>query len=930
MANANPRTQQAMDYFQSKGYTKEQSAGIVGNLMQESGPNLRPDATGGYKGRAEGIAQWLGPRKEAFTKEYGVSPNKATFEQQLDFVNKELDTTERRAKNALKQTTSAEAAAVVFENKYERAGGADVNKRVANAKALMDGSAYKGPVKVPPTAPKVPKPSSNETKKPGGGYSAPTTSQAPERVADQTVQPIGVQSNILDNFSSFNCIFTLSCLTEKQVNLPDSPDSYKAGNLGRILLSAGGGVPSNRVSTAYTSHYNPEGKFEYYIDNVNIELIMSYNKRSKGTNMTDITFDVFEPYSMGTFLQSLQLAAKEQGFDNYLEAPLLLTIKFIGRDDNGEVVQLDDSLDRHLPIYLLDSNLTVNSAGCVYNITARPWNERAFADNYNLLKEDMNISGETVQQILQSGENSLQKHLNARLEEMAKQGSETGQTNYVRDEIVILFPTEEGLESAYSPIVGTTDTASPATTPADERQRNSAKRAAIEAKLSVSRNGTILTQIDNSRNKIATSNMGFDATTGGESEAVDAQTAQPDAKKATSRSATQINHASKTFRFPQGTSIINAISEILVMSNYCKDAMKDTDATGFKPWFRIEARVYLLNPVEGNDKRKRIPKLIVYNVVEYKVHSSRFIAPTAVSSGLAELTKEVVKEYNYIYSGKNTDVLNFNITLEHSAFTTTYSDRMAYANSVYPALNGIAPDQQPTPKENLDAAPASFELQGEAGEGDLHKRSTTTGGGPSENYRDLVAKNFQEALLNSPSEMLSAEMEILGDPYYIADSGMGNFSDKLSNINLTKTGTMNYQSSEVDILINFRTPVDYDPLSGQMDFGNSELVSGFSGLYQVLGVKAAFVKGKFTQTLELVRRRNQTPVDATEQSDSNEGTQVPVAPAATASKSKEKESPATVNRKVLPDRPPGYDEIVRGKGESKTKLEGTPLNVFNW
>ena len=34
-----------------------------------------------------------------------------------------------------------------------------------------------------------------------------------------------------------------------------------------------------------------------------------------------------------------------------------------------------------------------------------------------------------------------------------------------------------------------------------------------------------------------------------------------------------------------------------------------------------------------------------------------------IKTGITELKKEIVKEYNYIYTGKNIDVLSFNFEL---------------------------------------------------------------------------------------------------------------------------------------------------------------------------------------------------------------------------------------------------------------------------
>lgn len=122
----------------------------------------------------------------------------------------------------------------------------------------------------------------------------------------------------------------------------------------------------------------------------------------------------------------------------------------------------------------------------------------------------------------------------------------------------------------------------------------------------------------------------------------------------------------------------------------------------------------------------------------------------------------------------------------------------------------------------------------------------------------IVAANFNEALVNAPLDLLSVDLEIWGDPYYIADSGMGNYSAGIGpSMNLTSDGTMDYQSGEVDIELNFRTPIDY--VGNYMTFpgGGTAPVGKFSGLYKVLFVANKFSGGQFTQTLQTMRRPKQ-------------------------------------------------------------------------
>ena len=669
----------------------------------------------------------------------------------------------------------------------------------------------------------------------------------------QTEEAPGALPNPLQYFSSYNYVFTLSCLTSKQINFPEAPDSYKGGNaLGNIIFRSGGGFPDNRVTTAYTSPSNPSGKFEYYIESAEIEVIMSYNKESKGSNATNISFEVIEPYSMGMFLQSMQLAAVEAFHKNYLEAPFLLTLEFLGFTTDGTVSQIPLT-KRQLPLKISNVSMNITESGCKYEVSCYPWNEAALTDTFNSLKSDIAVSGTKLSEILQTGPRSLQFYLNSQLQELNKKEKVASNP----DEIVILFPTLfDPLSNNAAASYNTEDTGQPATiNPSSDPGLGD-----VQSKLSITRaENALLIQDPGTLNEIGLSDMGFDANTGGESQAEDSNKVQPDGTKPPSRQSNIYDPKNKVFRFPQNTTIVNAITEIVLMSEYCKQAAeKESGKAGFKKWFRVETKVYNLQATSGNDGKGYTPKLLVYQVVPYFVHENRFVSPTSEPKGYEDIKKLAAKEYNYIYTGKNIDVLKFDINLEAGFFTTVYADNNALSGDQYPQLNG----QGTTPPNNKNVSNTDLGAQepgtGVARKGFLAERYRNIGGGPNDDYRSLVAKNFQEALLNSPVDLLTATLEIMGDPYYIADSGMGNFTDKAGSFNIASNGSINYQTGEVDILLNFRTPIDYG-LNGIMDFGNTEIVQGFSGLYQVLTVKNRFSGGTFIQELEVVRRRNQNP-----------------------------------------------------------------------
>ena len=119
-ADKNPTAKKIIEYLKEKlGITKEQAAGIAGNLYVESGGfNLEAH---GDRGTSYGLAQWHNERKQTLFDKTGTSEsNPPNLEQQLDYLIYELNSSEKRALEALKKTTSVRDSALVFAQKFER------------------------------------------------------------------------------------------------------------------------------------------------------------------------------------------------------------------------------------------------------------------------------------------------------------------------------------------------------------------------------------------------------------------------------------------------------------------------------------------------------------------------------------------------------------------------------------------------------------------------------------------------------------------------------------------------------------------------------------------------------------------------------------------------------------------------------------------
>ncbi|HLL25358.1 MAG TPA: phage tail tip lysozyme [Kofleriaceae bacterium] len=140
----NART--AFNYFVSKGLTPTQSAGVVGNLMQES--MVRPTSVQYGGGPGRGIAQWsVGGRWNAGANSLVAFANargadRWALRTQLDFIWHELTVVGGYGYSDLEAATTLTAAVRAFQNKYEICGACEEGSRIRYAQEAL--AAYGG------------------------------------------------------------------------------------------------------------------------------------------------------------------------------------------------------------------------------------------------------------------------------------------------------------------------------------------------------------------------------------------------------------------------------------------------------------------------------------------------------------------------------------------------------------------------------------------------------------------------------------------------------------------------------------------------------------------------------------------------------------------------------------------------------------------
>lgn len=686
--------------------------------------------------------------------------------------------------------------------------------------------------------------------------------------------------NELEKFASFNYNITLSCLNVIENNLPDW--TYRLYGPLNVICRSGGA--SDKVKTLY----EVGGKTEYYIDDLEITSVLSQSTVGKQSLPAQFEFKIFEPYSMGMFLQTLQTAALLGGHKNYLEAPFLITLEFKGWDDRGNAITIPKS-KRMFPVKLVDVRFTVNEGGSTYDVIAIPHNDSAFSDQVQETNTDIVIQGRSVEEILQSGGQSLTTVINTRLLQQQQSGQVPGTDAYV-----IMFPTSKS--SAEESILGGAASDAGATTSAagalreepfeEDRRRElyesitGIQNGQIPANfdetlrellgISIERSQQIesirdFAQSDENINEIGQSRIVKNYTDAGTVPASDASLVEnEDAPGTIDRSQMQIPDENRVFQFSQGTKIQDIIEEVVINSEWGRqitERLENPDANNMVDWFMIQPQVFLTNDSSTVSATGSPPKIYVFRVVPYKVNASKFASPSSPQPNQAGLLAQAAKEYNYIYTGENKDILEFDIKFDAAFFTAVRSDSgQLSSDSVRGGQAGVNDSDVDTPTVRNQGNAETLSSTGTSRVRETNRNTTgNRGGGGRQHTTTNIARDVNDALINSPADLVQVELKIMGDPYYLSDSGIGNYIASPTNfINILTNGAVDALNSEVDVRLNFRSPLDIGT-DGWMDFPGLGIfpVRSFSGLYQVVQVRSSLSDGQFTQDLTMIRRRNQ-------------------------------------------------------------------------
>lgn len=647
------------------------------------------------------------------------------------------------------------------------------------------------------------------------------------------------KKNVLSSYRSYTYNFVLAALQKDVVN---DPVRYRQSELDLVILRSGGKGSDGLASVNWNKEeaiiksttnendalkalqdlksrkntllslegFNKEspGRFDMFIDDVEIETIMAFSQQGGTTQPTSIRFEVIEPYSINGFLEALQVAAVRAGYTNYATASFLLKIQFVGYKDDVQLPEPEfiEKSERYFVFGFNGCEVEVTERGTKYRCTGVPYNEKAYGQP-GKLKKAVKMSGENVKEIL--------KDLMDNVTELEKENAKkTKSVDY--DEYKIKFIRPSG------------------TTWVDDSEGVIAK-----SKLSDLGTDSVLYQmIDPSQKGQKKTNY---KTT--EDVAPSGDTVQDEKKFEPKKSVTQ---------FPENVSLHEIIAAVIRDSEYVSNLIENLkpDSSGMVEYFIV--RTEIINKSTEDPKTKKPFQIFTYVVTPHRLHYTNI--PNFESSLVSEqsLKKSTLREYYYLYTGLNTDIKNFRLNFNFLYFEAVPQDggnketpgsktaarQGNTSNVAYKSPQSNSNTSVPTPSQRTD--PSATAILPPSG----YNSSL-----PKNDPYSVLARSMHEKVLNSTS-LATAEVEILGDPFFLVTGGTGNYNPPLENNLETVDGEAAHIIGQVLIAINFRNPIDIGP-GGFMIFDSNRIP--FSGVFQVTTVKNTFKDGFFYQKLNLIR-----------------------------------------------------------------------------
>lgn len=609
--------------------------------------------------------------------------------------------------------------------------------------------------------------------------------------------------NILHEYVNWTYNLSLYALSvgEYNANVTYGPTQ----NPGGTLLIASGGKQDGR---------NAHFKEDFFFDKMTMHGNAGLMEKSRNSNIMTIDFTLIEPMGV-TLFNRLIAVAKDLGISSIQEMPYILKIEWRGYKIDGTPVKVP--VTKILPIQFRLVKLKISQRGAQYDIHCIPYAHQIF---------DEAVASNPV-----------------RIEAQAPTVGEAFLSNIETDppkrsDLLTQMPPSDVHVRSYTGALNKWYK-----TQASEKHAKFTDSVVFELDPKIAKAKLVDSKM------ITTQGMYFPKPGTPE--------AKQDCVTTNSRPKADLN-ANVTFQ--EGMAIHELLSAVIRESSYIGDNTKDeqkgegSPGNGRMPWFKVKSRIEI---GEWEPAFQRNVKKYIYRVEPYEIDNvtnrSFPLATMGTIPGPA-------KEYNYIFTGKNDDVIDLDLNFDAMWLTTITTNQenvsaVSGGQVTTPTLDPLA-----WPGALAQAAAFGSDFSG----GSSHFASMVYPVATSTNAIKLLdgsrnekARELQDtALSKAGGTMITIKLKIVGDPDFIKQDDFMFWGDKGAT---TQNGSITTDTGEVYIQVNVKTANDYDDQGLAIPGKGPYTMAGFSGMYSLLGVDCEFAQGKFTQTLTCNRFPAQPP-----------------------------------------------------------------------
>jgi hypothetical protein len=652
----------------------------------------------------------------------------------------------------------------------------------------------------------------------GGGSAKPSAKQSKTKTPPRP--------NKLHAYANYTYRIEWHILTIDDYNNIIENNVYDSQGNNSILMATGGINNADR---------NQKFPYDFYMDNFEIETLVGLNKHIKASNATSISFTVTEPYGV-TLIERLILAAAQAGIKaSVVQQPYLLKIYFQGYNDDGDYKKITEIPDKMIPFKITALELNITAAGATYEIGGVPYHDAALEDIDAYVPYEMEIESDNIKKMLGDGG----KVITVIKSKSPKRTVElTEDLGGIRSGTHTVEGAKEEVEQRTNGLVEIVN----------KYQRELVEKGKQEhADIIAFKWDEIFT--DDKVKMIPWK----------EYQALASKEMFKNIQEASlsnvsnTFSPTKLN--SSKYLIPKDKPFLTIVDNLMKTTEYARQQLKEfeniqKDQKVKNPnvlkWWKI---IPIVKLGKWDQRRNKYQRTITYTITPYEI---RGLNSTEVP--LSDITP--TKAYNYLYTGDNQDILEFNINI-NAMYQQSKAVTIVNVDGELLVENQLL--EKKTPKSATTTAfsnpPTTISLM---------KATDISNADKTRDAIETIATQLYNQ--SSQADFITANFQIIGDPDFIKQDQLFYGPNKLPKGKLPGE-SIPFDTGDQFADINILTPAGIDPLTDEMKVSGKNTRSIFGGVYKIMGVVNQFMSGNFTQQIETVRVNNQegdaTPTEAT-------------------------------------------------------------------